>query len=49
MNTPGEIKQAFIDYSSTQFGGWPWETYDNVHLRDKGRFAKYSDGSEEIK
>jgi redox-sensitive bicupin YhaK (pirin superfamily) len=49
MNTPGEIKQAFIDYSETQFGGWPWQSYDNVHSRDMGRFAKYSDGREEIR
>jgi redox-sensitive bicupin YhaK (pirin superfamily) len=49
MNTPGEIKKAFIDYSETQFGGWPWQRYDNVHKRELGRFAKYSDGTEEMK
>jgi len=47
MNTMGEIKQAFLDYRETQFGGWPWDRYDNVHPRDKGRFAKYAGGREE--
>ncbi len=44
MNTAEEIQQAFYDYRTTQFGGWPWERYDNVHPREKGRFAKYKDG-----
>jgi len=48
MNTAEEIQKAFSDYRKTQFGGWPWERYDNVHDREKGRFAKYADGSEEI-
>lgn len=47
MNTMGEIKQAFLDYRETQFGGWRWKRYDNVHPREQGRFAKYADGSEE--
>ena len=49
MNTASEIQQAFNDYRKTQFGGWPWSRYDNVHSRETGRFAKYSDGREEIK
>jgi len=49
MNNPEEIQQAFIDYRKTQFGGWPWKKYDNVHSPEAGRFAKYSDGREEIK
>ncbi|MCU0343589.1 MAG: pirin family protein [Ignavibacterium sp.] len=49
MNSPAEIQQAFSDYRRTQFGGWPWTRYDNVHSRELGRFAKYSDGLEEIK
>lgn len=47
MNTADEIHQAFTDYRKTQFGGWPWERYDNVHPRDKGRFARYADGRTE--
>ncbi len=49
MNTPAEIQQAFSDYRKTQFGGWPWSRTDNVHSREKGRFAKYADGREEIR
>lgn len=49
MNTQAEIQQAFSDYRRTEFGGWPWPRYDNVHPREKGRFAKYADGSEEVK
>jgi quercetin 2,3-dioxygenase len=47
MNTQAEIHQAFSDYRQTQFGGWPWPRYDHVHPREKGRFARYADGSEE--
>lgn len=49
MNSAAEIQQAFYDYRSTQFGGWPWPRYDNVHPREKGRFAKYADGREEVR
>ncbi len=49
MNDAAEIQQAFSDYPETQFGGWPWARYDNVHSTEKGRFAKYSDGREEIR
>jgi len=49
MNSAAEIQQAFNDYRKTQFGGWPWSRYDNVHSRNKGRFAKYSDGREEVR
>ena len=49
MNTKDEIKQAFEDYHATQFGGWPWPKYDQVHPRDKGRFAKHADGKEETR
>lgn len=49
MNTKEEIKQAFEDYHATQFGGWPWPKYDQVHSRDKSRFAKHADGTEEVK
>ena len=49
MNSAAEIQDAFNDYRKTQFGGWPWSRLDNVHSREIGRFAKYSDGREEIK
>lgn len=49
MNTKEEIQQAFEDYHKTQFGGWPWPKYDQVHPRNKPRFAKHADGKEEIK
>jgi redox-sensitive bicupin YhaK (pirin superfamily) len=49
MNSIEEIQQAFADYRKTQFGGWPWQQYDHVHPRSRGRFAHYSDGRDEIK
>ena len=49
MNSEAEIQQAFNDYRRTEFGGWPWSRHDQVHLRTKSRFAKYDDGTEEIR
>lgn len=49
MNTKEEIQQAFQDYQTTRFGGWPWPVSDPVHPREKGRFAKHSDGRLEDK
>jgi redox-sensitive bicupin YhaK (pirin superfamily) len=49
MNTIAEIQQAFSDYRRTQFGGWPWSRSDNVHPRARGRFAKYADGTEDVR
>ncbi len=49
MNSQEEIQQAFTDYRRSQFGGWPWPRFDNVHPREKGRFAKYADGREEVR
>ncbi len=48
MNTQEEIQEAFAEYRRTQFGGWPWPKEEQVHDRDKGRFAKHADGREEI-
>lgn len=45
MNTDSEIQQAMDEYRTTQFGGWPWPWPDNVHEKEKGRFAKYPDGT----
>lgn len=44
MNTRDEIRQAFVDYQTTQFGGWPWPDSHPVHPRDEGRFARHADG-----
>ncbi|MGB5371347.1 MAG: pirin family protein [Flavobacteriaceae bacterium] len=44
MNTDEEIRQAMQEYRTTQFGGWPWQRHDQVHAKNKGRFAKYPDG-----
>jgi len=49
MNSKAEIQQAFEDYHQTQFGGWPWPRYDQVHDRNKTRFARHANGKEEIK
>ena len=44
MNSKEEIYEAFQDYQNTQFGGWPWPRYDQVHDATLGRFAKHADG-----
>lgn len=47
MNTPEELQQAFDDYRTTGFGGWPWASADPVHPRTEGRFALHADGTVE--
>ncbi len=47
MNSADEIRQAMIDYRTTQFGGWPWDSPDPVHDRSEGRFALHADGKVE--
>jgi hypothetical protein len=47
MNTRQEILQAFADFQSTGFGGWPWPNDDPVHPREQGRFAIHADGRRE--
>jgi len=49
MNSEAEIKEAYQEYQRTQFGGWPWPKHEQAHERDKGRFAVYADGREEVK
>lgn len=49
MNTHAEIQQAMSEFQQTQFGGWPWPTYEHVHPREKSRFAKYPNGVEEVR
>ncbi|HCS19941.1 MAG TPA: pirin [Bacteroidetes bacterium] len=48
MNTQEEITHAFREYQQSQFGGWPWPKYDQVHPADKGRFAIHANGRTEI-
>ncbi len=48
MNEQQEIQQTIFDYQRTQFGGWPWDSADPTHGKEKSRFALYSDGKEEI-
>ncbi|HZL09297.1 MAG TPA: pirin family protein [Prolixibacteraceae bacterium] len=49
MNSKAEIQEAFEDFQRTQFGGWPWPKHEQAHDRNKGRFALYADGTEELK
>lgn len=44
MNSPEEIARAIVDYRTTEFGGWPWDSPEPVHDRNKGRFALHADG-----
>jgi redox-sensitive bicupin YhaK (pirin superfamily) len=48
MNTREEIQQTYAEYQETRFGGWPWPKDDQVHGRDQERFARYTDGTEEL-
>ena len=44
MNTQEELQQAFADYRKDEFGGWPWPQREQVHAKDKGRFALHANG-----
>ena len=44
MNDEAGIRQAFVDYQRTQFGGWPWKSADPNHGAERGRFARHVDG-----
>jgi len=48
MNTRAELEQAFSDYRSTGFGGWPYDRSDPIHPRESGRFAVHADGRREV-
>ncbi len=45
MNTDAELQKAMDEFRLTQFGGWPWRYPDHVHEANRGRFAKYPDGT----
>lgn len=47
MNTRAEIRQAYEDYRSTRFGGWPWPSSDPVHGEQAAHFARHPDGRTE--
>ena len=49
VNSPGEVQQVMAKFRQTQFGGWPWPSFEHVHPRTRSRFAKYPDGREEVK
>ncbi|MEZ5044632.1 MAG: pirin family protein [Saprospiraceae bacterium] len=49
MNTQQEIQEAINEYRRTEFGGWPWPKQDQVHPRERGRFAIHANGVEEVK
>lgn len=49
MNSEEEIYKAIQDFRQTQFGGWKWDRPDPINDINTGRFARYSDGKEEIR
>ena len=48
MNRRAEIEEAYRDYHSTGFGGWPATSSDPVHPRSTPRFARHPDGRTEF-
>ena len=48
MNSNDEIRQTFMDFQKTRFGGWPWDSPDQTHPREATRFARYRFEGKEI-
>lgn len=46
-NSRNEMMEIINTYQQTQFGGWPYDEYENVHAKDAGRFAQHADGKME--
>lgn len=44
MNSKEEVLQAYYDFNTTQFGGWPYPTDEPVNNKYTGRYAQYADG-----
>lgn len=44
-NSRDDIVAAFGDYQAGRFGAWEHPVTDPVHGRDRGRFARYPDGT----
>ncbi|MEI6576936.1 MAG: pirin family protein [Bacteroidota bacterium] len=49
MNSDDEIRETFAEYRKTHFGGWPWPVSEQVHERNKTRFALHADGTLETR
>lgn len=45
MNTDAEIRQAYLDFQETEFGGWPWPQSNPTIERTLGRFSKFDGGT----
>jgi redox-sensitive bicupin YhaK (pirin superfamily) len=48
-NSQQGIMQIMQEYRATQFGGWPWSRQEQVHDKEKGRFALFPDGKEVVR